>query len=101
MLTLQAAKQVVQAYLEVQNPSLRNALMVLDDATIDLDYGWVFFYDSRAHIETGEIKHAIAGNAPILVEQADGSLHVLGTAYPLEHYIREYESSTHKRLGRE
>jgi len=34
----------------------------------------------------------VAGNAPIIVNRFDGSLHFTGTARPTEEYIRDYEA---------
>jgi hypothetical protein len=52
--------------------------------------GWVYFYDSAIHDETRSENHALAGNAPILVDRFDGSLHVTGSARPIEEYIERY-----------
>ena len=56
----------------------------------EYDVGWVFFYDSIAHQESGEFRDALAGNAPILVDRTDGSVHVTGTARPVAEYIERY-----------
>jgi hypothetical protein len=66
-------------------------LEVLDDLTIEKDYGWIFFFDSRQHVETGDDAYLIAGNGPILVQKADGTVREFGTARPLDYYIAEYE----------
>lgn len=42
--------------------------VILGEATIERDFGWIFFYDSSRHIETGEFSHALAGNSPIIVK---------------------------------
>lgn len=31
---------------------------------------WVYFYTSKAHLETGDVSHALAGNGPIVVPRA-------------------------------
>ena len=64
--------------------------VILDEYTVERDFGWVFFYDSRRHQETGAFAYVIAGNAPLIVNKFDSSLHHTGTAFPVEHYIREY-----------
>jgi hypothetical protein len=58
---------------------------------IDKSYGWVFFYTAQMYWETRDIKHAIAGNGPIIVDQRTGALHQLGTATPPEDQIRQWE----------
>jgi hypothetical protein len=58
----------------------------------EYDFGWLFYYDSAAFVETGEISHALVGNAPYLVERDTGRILVTGTAYPMDHYLRLYRS---------
>jgi hypothetical protein len=65
--------------------------VILDEFTIEREFGWVFFWDSRRHQETQLFEHTQAGNAPIIVNKFDGSLHQTGTAFPTENYILEYE----------
>jgi hypothetical protein len=64
---------------------------VVDDATIEKPWGWVFFYDSRRFLETGDDSSRLFGNAPIIVNATTGIASDTGTAYPVEHYISEYE----------
>ena len=65
-------------------------LCLLEDDTMEANFGWVFFYTSRLYRETGDLRYAIAGNAPLIVDRVDGSLHVTGTAQPVEYYIEQY-----------
>ena len=51
----------------------------------------IFFYNSERYLTTGEISHALAGNAPYIVNRHTGEMRSTGTAYPIEHYIAEYE----------
>lgn len=37
-------------------------------------------------------KHAIAGNAPFLVEKETGNITVFGTAHMEDYYVKEYEA---------
>lgn len=66
-------------------------IIILDDATIEKPWGWVFFYTSKKWHETNDIRYAVAGNAPIIVERESGRLIITGTAYPIQHYIQNYE----------
>ena len=45
----------------------------------------------KENYETNNDVYAMAGNAPILVENATGKLFETGTAYSVEHYISQYE----------
>jgi hypothetical protein len=64
---------------------------ILDDLTIEDDFGWVFFYQSKAFIETGDISRALAGNVPFLVSRADGRLHLTGPAHHIQYYIDNFK----------
>ncbi|MES2635043.1 MAG: YrhB domain-containing protein [Pseudomonadota bacterium] len=68
-----------------------DALVLVDESTIERPWGWVFFYTSRLWHATQEFQYAIAGNAPFLIERATGRVHELGTALAVENYIAAYE----------
>lgn len=65
-------------------------LVIVDEETIEKDYGWIFFYTSREYLETGDISAMVAGNGPIVVEK-DGTVTHLGSARPAEYSIPEFE----------
>lgn len=58
----------------------------------DKPYGWVFYYNSKEHNPNG-ISSQIAGNSPIIIDRTTGEIRVTGTAYPVEDYLKEYEST--------
>ena len=66
-------------------------LIIVDDATITKPWGWVFFYASKKWMETRDIRYAIAGNAPLIVEKNSGNVIPTGTAYSTKKYIENYE----------
>jgi hypothetical protein len=65
-------------------------MRVIVDATVEEPFGWVFFYETDEPLEKGGISAALAGNAPLLVLRETGDVIVLGTAHPLEDYLRPY-----------
>jgi hypothetical protein len=85
------AEEIAEAWLHAPERRGSPDLVLLRDLTWAKPYGWVFFYDSREHIETGSISSALAGNAPVLVLRRDGEVRVLGTARPVEEYLADYE----------
>ena len=56
------------------------------------EFGWVFFYDSKKHQETGDFRFSLAGNAPIIFDRHDGKLYSTGTAHPVEYYLEQYRA---------
>ncbi len=71
---------------------------ILDAATLRKPYGWVFFYQSRSYVETGNASDQVAGNGPVVVTRSDGALHPLGTALPPDQEIASFERR--RGLGR-
>lgn len=65
-------------------------IVLIEDATIEKPYGWVFFYSSKRWLETNDISYALAGNGPFLVERATGSIIEFCSAYPVEASLRGY-----------
>ena len=92
MLSRDEAKTLAMAeILRMWGSVAEDEPVILDEHTVEREFGWVFFWDSRKHQETGLFEYAQAGNAPIMVNRYDGSLRQAGTAHPTEDYIREYE----------
>ncbi|NOK14030.1 YrhB domain-containing protein [Corallococcus exercitus] len=86
------ARELVDAYVSRMRDRAGVELVVLEELTIERGFGWVFFYSSKQYVETGDPAFAIGGNAPLIVDRGTGELHVTGSAYPVEHYIAEYEA---------
>jgi len=90
-ITKSEARQIAHDHVKATEVGVGLELVLLDRHTMERNFGWVFFYDSKLHVETGDFQYAVAGNAPIVVTKADGALHVTGTAHPVEHYLKEFE----------
>ena len=92
MLTFNQALAKANDYLATLNvyDDDSDRLVIVIEETIERPYGWFFFYDSEAFIKTQDFSHAIAGNAPILVDR-EGNIRVTGTAYPIEKYILDFD----------
>jgi hypothetical protein len=102
MLTRQQADEVAAAWLdrhEIAAIDFESPLPRHDERNVqklvvvrvdEHDFGWVYFYDGSAHIETGNVSDAVVGNAPLIVDRTDGKLYITGTAHPIEHYLREF-----------
>lgn len=91
MLDIDKAKEIVCSQLLELEQQVGEPLIVVDADTIERNTCWVFFYDSRNYVETGNAIYKLAGNAPFIVDKRDWSLHATGTAEPIMNYILEYE----------
>ena len=70
-------------------------LALQDDQTIEKEFGWVFFYQSRKFLETGDFRDMALGNAPLIIDR-EGNVHETGTAHSIEHYLTEFENKAIK-----
>lgn len=94
MITYADAKRLAEEAINKGYTVPGDELVVIDSSTMEKEYGWVFFYDSRRFLETNDESYMVAGNAPLIVEK-DGAMHWLGTAKPVEEYVAAFES--HRR----
>jgi Immunity protein 35 len=60
-------------------------------AVTEYDFGWLFAYNTKEYLETGEIGSALAGNSPIIVDRTDGQLYETGSTYPVQYYLDQYQ----------
>lgn len=67
--------------------------VVLSGEPTETEFGWVFFYNSKHYVETGDVSYALTGNAPIVVMKATGEIRGTGTAHTLEDYLDEIRGS--------
>lgn len=96
MLTLPEATIMITKYLKNLETTPPIDLKLLEESTKEFELGWVFFYQSKEFVETGEIFSSLAGNGAIIVNKYDSSIHQTGSAHPVEHYINEYLRSVKK-----
>jgi hypothetical protein len=97
MIDKATARNLVEAELKRLNQGNPDVeFVIVDDATLERSFGWVFFWNSREFVETGDIQHALLGNAPFIVDKEAGTFHVTGTGRSIEEYIREYEEKRAK-----
>jgi Immunity protein 35 len=72
---------------------INNDLIIVDKATIEKPYGWIFSYDSRKFLETGDFTYSILGNGPIVVDKETMEVRELGGGPYVERFIAEYEEN--------
>jgi ribosomal protein L7/L12 len=90
-LTLTQAIEVAKRELEriARTPG---SLVILSEATKEFDVGWVFYWISARHVETGNILYALAGNAPLFVSRSDGRVFVVSYHRPLLESLAAYRA---------
>ena len=93
MLKKDEAKQLVTARINAEDPYAvtKVELAIIDGETMEKEYGWVFFYQIKDYLETGDLADTFVGNAPYIVNKYTGEVIATGTAFPIEDYIAEYK----------
>jgi hypothetical protein len=98
MITKEQAQAIVRKELNLREQmGDKVKVRIIEESTIEADFGWVFFYNSEEFLDTGNYSYCLAGNAPFIVDREDGSLHVTGTAQSAEHYIEKYRAQKQRR----
>jgi hypothetical protein len=47
-------------------------VLICEVKTVEREAGWVFYYNSRKFIQTGDFSVMLMGNAPIFINRSDG-----------------------------
>jgi Immunity protein 35 len=90
-INLVEAMRIVNNKLDLLKAEIGADMVVIENATIEKNLYWVFFYNSKAYLEEGNLSSALAGNSPLIVDKIDGSIHQTGTAHSIEFYLEEFE----------
>jgi immunity protein 35 of polymorphic toxin system len=91
MIDKRAAEEIANSYLSKVRIGQRQDATLDTQRTLEQSFGWVFFYESKKYLDTGDYHFRALGNSPFIVDRSDGSVHVTATARPIEYYIAEYE----------
>ena len=86
---LSEAREIALEHIKAMEREAGFELALVDNSTMEKNFGWVFFYTSKKFLERASIKDTIAGNAPFVVGKADGRVYLTGTAFPLEYYLEQ------------
>ncbi|WP_375491028.1 YrhB domain-containing protein [uncultured Jatrophihabitans sp.] len=86
MLAVDDARKIVDVIVGARQAALGVDLVVLEPPQ-EFAQGWLFLYDSKDYVQTGNISSAIAGNGPIAVFSS-GEVQLLGTADSVDILLR-------------
>ncbi len=90
MLTKSESVELVLKRLVEMDPR-GEACVIADEGTIEKPYGWVFFYNTKKYLETKQVRYALAGNGPVIVNKHTGTVDFFGTNKPPLEIVTEYE----------
>jgi hypothetical protein len=82
---------VLEQLKKFQSPD--HPIAISQAKTIERPFGWIFFYNTRKYLETGNVIDGLAGNWPFLVNKYNGSVVVMRSDQSVNDFIGEYEHS--------
>ena len=85
------ARSAVVEQLHRRGVGGADGIAIIESETIQKPYGWIFFYNSRRYVESGELIYALVGQGPVVVLANTGEIIELGSAYPSDVAIKELE----------
>jgi len=85
MITKQDAFKIVREKLDAEYD-------ILEESTVEKDYGWIVFPQTKTYINTQNFEEMAVGSGGILVEKLSGRTVQFGSAYPTETNIKIYEA---------
>lgn len=98
MITQQEAEQLVYQQINRPSPDWPEKPEMIVLHSIERPLGWIVYWTTRIFHETGDTRHAIAGNSPYFVGREDGTVLVTGTAPPIEQRILAAEQKLQAHL---
>jgi hypothetical protein len=78
--------------IDAVRKTLPSDFSVIEENTVEKEYGWVIFSQTKRYIETNDCSFMAIGLGGILVEKDTGRLIQFGSAYSLEHNLEIYEA---------
>ena len=108
-MTKQQAQQIAQDFIETHfgvTDTPEDSVVLLEQSTIERPYGWIFFYESKTYLETGDWRDALFGKTPLVVLNHDGTIERLRGGggfnlseriiyFELQHFKKTYELPEH------
>ncbi len=90
MKTFIDAASAVQKYLDDETDTIDEEAEIFPANALPVNVGWIFHYNFKKFMETRHPRDGAIGNAPIIYDRTDGTLHDTGTAEPIDHYIEKF-----------
>lgn len=88
MISREQALFIAKSQVAVIAANMSDEFLVIEELTKEVEEGWVFFYDSKSFVETGDPMAALAGNCPIFVRRS-GKVAMLPTGRPWEDSVKQ------------
>jgi ribonuclease HI len=97
MLTKEEAWDLALKHIQRHPSPVTNAM--LDYHTIERPFGWVFSYNSKKFLDTGDIRFRLFGNVPVLVNKHNNEV-VWITGHKKEERLEQIDEYERKWIER-
>ena len=92
--SFEEAKEIAYNLLNRYENSYPNFPVIIDNETVEFEWGYIFHHRGKKFLETGLGRYATLGYAPILVDKIDGTAHWIGGRFIcLDTQLEEYRES--------
>jgi hypothetical protein len=96
MMTMNKAKSLALDCVARLTGRTRDELLIIDELTQCRRSGWIFFYESRAYLERGDLSRAIGKTGPVVVTH-QGDVHPLAGERPADDALHDFEQRLRRR----
>jgi len=59
---------------------------------LEFEFGWVFYYNTKEFLDTGDFHHALGGNLPLIFDRIDGELYCVPAAHSIKSVIAGFRN---------
>lgn len=95
MINLSRARTIAQKFLDKKFKN-RVEVKIIENEAMEIEFGWLLFYDSKKAVETGNFRHQLSGNYPLLVDKYISEVTEV-ISDDVDGFLEEYyESNKHK-----
>jgi hypothetical protein len=71
IITVEQAKAIALEFInrDFDLSYLNDSICIKEDLIQEVEYGWVFYYNSKKFLETGDFMKMLMGNSPVFVNK--------------------------------
>lgn len=88
IVTLNQAREIFERTVLASNSDCA----LVEGATREFPSCFVFFYQGKKFVETGDLAEMFVGHGPVLISRVDGRVFETGSRFPMCHYVKAFEA---------
>ena len=92
MIDAKRADEIAESWLAAHGEAIGEEL-AWSGGPSDHDIGWLYVWNSRRYVDTGDFMTALMGNAPIVVLRTTGEVHSLPTGIDIDDGLQQLRNS--------